>query len=89
MIQDNHILPGDSRYNAVIDRRFNKHFVGRPEYVVVATSPQDVIVAVRDAVRDGKRIVATSGGHCLEGFVSDPDVQVVVDVSPMKLIEYD
>lgn len=89
MIQNNHILPGDSRYKAVIDRRFNKQFVGRPEYVVVATSPEDVIVAVRDGVRDGKRIVATSGGHCLEGFVSDPDVQVVVDVSLMKLIEYD
>jgi hypothetical protein len=31
----------------------------------------------------------TSGGHCLEGFVSDPDVRVIVDVSPMKRIYYD
>jgi len=33
--------------------------------------------------------VVTSGGHCLEGFVSDPDVRVIVDVSPMKRIYHD
>jgi aclacinomycin oxidase len=31
----------------------------------------------------------TSGGHCLEGFVSDPEVRVILDVSPMKRIDYD
>jgi aclacinomycin oxidase len=40
-------------------------------------------------VRERQRVVVTSGGHCLEGFVSDPDVRVVIDVSPMKRIVYD
>jgi hypothetical protein len=31
----------------------------------------------------------TSGGHCLEGFVSDPAVRVIIDVSPMKRVYYD
>jgi FAD/FMN-containing dehydrogenase len=40
-------------------------------------------------VDEGRRVVATSGGHCLEGFVSDPDVSVIVDMSPMKRIYHD
>jgi FAD/FMN-containing dehydrogenase len=31
----------------------------------------------------------TSGGHCLEGFVSNPEVRAILDISPMKRIEYD
>jgi hypothetical protein len=31
----------------------------------------------------------TSSGHCLEGFVSDPEVRVIIDVSPMKRVYYD
>src|SRR5262249_49753081 len=42
-----------------------------------------------DAVREDRRLVVTSGGHCLEGFVSDPSVRVILDVSPMKRIYYD
>jgi aclacinomycin oxidase len=34
-------------------------------------------------------VVVTSGGHCLEGFVSDPDVRVIVDVSPMRRVYHD
>ena len=40
-------------------------------------------------MRDGRRLAVTSGGHCLEGFVSDPAVRVIVDVSPMKRVYYD
>ena len=47
------------------------------------------VAAVADAVREGRRLVVTSGGHCLEGFVSDPEVKVIVDVSPMKGIAFD
>jgi hypothetical protein len=34
-------------------------------------------------------VVATTGGHCLEAFVTDPGVRVIIDVSPMKRIYYD
>jgi aclacinomycin oxidase len=83
------IPPDDPRYRAVVDKRFNKRFVAAPDYVRLARSTEDVVAAVGDAVREDRRVVVTSGGHCLEGFVSDPEVKVVVDVSPMKRIAFD
>jgi hypothetical protein len=81
--------PDDPRYRAVIEKRFNKRFSARPDYVRLVDSTDRVVGAVADAVKEGRRLVVTSGGHCLEGFVSDPDVQVIIDVSPMKGIYYD
>jgi aclacinomycin oxidase len=86
---DGRLGPDDPRYRAVIDKRFNKRFAARPDYVRLAHSTDDVVSAVADAVRENRRLVVTSGGHCLEGFVSDPEVKVIVDVSPMKRIAFD
>lgn len=83
------IGPDDPRYRAVVDKQFNKRYRATPDYVRLAHSSADVVAAVDDAVREGRRLVVTSGGHCLEGFVSDPDVRVIVDVSPMKAIYFD
>jgi FAD/FMN-containing dehydrogenase len=83
------IGPEDPRYRAVIDRRFNKRFAARPDYVRLVGSTEEVVAAVDEAVREGRRLVVTSGGHCLEGFVSDPDVRVILDVSPMKRVYHD
>ena len=83
------IPPDDPRYAAVVDKRFNKRFSAHPDYVVLATSTDDVIAAVADAVGEDRRLVVTSGGHCLENFVADPDVRVILDVSPMKRVYYD
>lgn len=79
----------DPRYHAVVARRFNKRFIATPDYVCLADSSSLVRAAVQEAVSEGRRVVATSGGHCLEGFVSDPEVRVIVDVSPMKRIYHD
>lgn len=81
--------PGDPRYRAVVDKRFNKRFNAAPEYVRLVSSTDEVVSAVQDAVSEGRRLVVTSGGHCLEGFVSDPEVRVIIDVSPMKRVYYD
>lgn len=83
------IGPDDPRYRAVIEKRFNKRFRATPDYVRLAGSTEQVIAAVEEAVGEGRRLVVTSGGHCLEGFVSDPEVRVILDVSPMKRIDYD
>ena len=80
---------GDPRYRAVVDKRFNKRFSADPDYVRLANSTEQVCAAIEEAVGEGRRLVVTSGGHCLEGFVSDPDVRVIVDVSPMKGIYHD
>ena len=88
-IESSRIGPEDPRYRAVIEKRFNKRFSASPDYVRLAGSTGQVVSAVEEAVRDGRRLVVTSGGHCLEGFVSDPEVRVILDVSPMKRVYYD
>lgn len=83
------IGPDDPRYQAVVEKRFNKRFRASPDYVRLVGSTDQVIAALADAVNEGRHPVVTSGGHCLEGFVSDPSVRVIIDVSPMKRIYYD
>jgi hypothetical protein len=83
------IPPNDPRYRAVVDKRFNKRFTATPDYVRLVASTDEIIAAVNDAVSGDRRLVVTGGGHCLEGFVSDPDVRVIIDCSPMKRIYYD
>ena len=81
--------PDDPQYRAVVDKRFNKRFSARPDYVRLVGTTEQVVSAVEEAVREGRRLAVTSGGHCLEGFVSDPEVRVIIDVSPMKRVYYD
>lgn len=81
--------PDDPGYRAIIDKQFNKRFRASPEHVRLADCTEQVVAALDDAVRAGRRLVVTSGGHCLEGFVSDPEVRVILDVSAMKRVYYD
>ncbi len=83
------ILPSDPRYEELRNRGFNKRVQGRPDYFRLVSSTADVIDAVQLAVRDGLRVVVRSGGHCLENFVGDPTVRVVIDTSPMTSVIYD
>jgi hypothetical protein len=88
-IEPTRIGRDDPRYRAVIDKQFNKRFRASPDYVRLVGSTDAVISAVEEAVREGRRLAVTSGGHCLEGFVSNPEVRVIIDVSPMKRVYYD
>ena len=81
--------PDDPRYSAIVDKRFNKRFQAQPDYVQLVSSTDQVVSAVEEAVSEGRRLVVTSGGHCLEGFVSDPEVRAIIDVSPMKRVYHD
>lgn len=83
------ITPKDIRYSDLADKRFNKRFAGKPEYIVLPTSTAEVTAAVQEAVNSKRRLVVRSGGHCLEGFVTDPAVQVLLDMSMMTNISYD
>jgi aclacinomycin oxidase len=80
--------PEDPRYDDLVGRG-SRRFVGKPDYVRLVCSTEQVVDAVQDAVREGSRVAVRSGGHCLEGFVSDPAVRVVVDTSLMTDIYYD
>jgi hypothetical protein len=88
-IESIRIGPGDPRYLAVVEKRFNKRFRASPDYVRLVGSTDQVVSAVEEAVEEGRRLAVTSGGHCLEGFVSDPEMRVILDVSPMKRVYYD
>ncbi|MGO4294332.1 FAD-dependent oxidoreductase [Chitinophaga sp. RAB17] len=83
------ITPGDIRYSDLADKRFNKRFTAKPEYIYLPTSTKEVVAAVQEAVDSKRRLVVRSGGHCLEGFVTDPSVQVLIDMSLMADIRYD
>jgi FAD/FMN-containing dehydrogenase len=81
--------PDDPRYRAVTERQFNRRFRAAPDYVRPVGSTAEAIVAVETALREGRRLAVTSGGHCLEGFVSDPEVRALLDLSPMRRIGWD
>jgi len=83
------ITPGDIRYADLAAKRFNKRYTGKPEYIQLPRSTQDVVNAVQEAVSNKLRLVVRSGGHCLEGFVADPTVQVLIDLSLMTNIYFD
>src|ERR1700709_643327 len=88
-IQSTRIGPHDPQEVAGDARRFHKSFRAPADYGRLVTTTEQVVTAVEEAVREGRRLVVTSGGHCLEGFVSDPEVRVIVDVSPMKHVYFD
>lgn len=83
------ITPNDIRYADLAEKRFNKRFTGKPGYIRLPASAADVVEAVQEAVDSKRRLVVRSGGHCLEGFVSDPAVQVLIDMSLMNNVYYD
>jgi len=83
------IIEGDIRYPDLAEKRFNKRFTGKPEYICLPQSTDDAVNAVQEAVNNKLRLVVRSGGHCLENFVSDPAVQALIDMSLMTNIYYD
>jgi aclacinomycin oxidase len=79
----------DPRYADYQMRGYNRRFIGTPESVFGVTGTAQVIAVLTEAVRQGKRVVVRSGGHCLENFIDDPAVQVVIDLSRMDDIRFD
>src|SRR5688572_13836522 len=88
-VSSDRIEPGDPRYAHFVRRGFNKRFIGKPDYVRLVASSAQAVDAVQVAVRDGMRLAVRSGGHCLEGFVGDPAVRVLIDTSAMTGVYYD
>jgi hypothetical protein len=83
------IGPDDLRYTDLVSRGVNKRFAGKPDYVRLVSSTDQVVDAVQEAVQARLRVAVRSGGHCLEGFVADPEVRVVIDTSLMTSVYYD
>lgn len=88
------VRPGEKRYPA-LSRGFNQRWIGRPEYVRLVRTPEEVREALATALRETPadpertRITVRAGGHCYEDFVCGEDVRVILDVSPMCDVFYD
>ncbi|WHT15679.1 FAD-binding oxidoreductase [Crossiella sp. CA-258035] len=82
------IRPGDPRYENLL-RGNNFRFTGQPEEIRVVSSAEQVVRAVAEAARTGRRIAPRSGGHCFENFTADPQVRLLLDLSPMDEVGYD
>ncbi|WP_216216085.1 FAD-binding oxidoreductase [Amycolatopsis aidingensis] len=83
------VKPADLQYQDLVRRGNNKRYIGTPDYVRVVGSTEQVVRAVQDAVDSGKRIAVRGGGHCLENFVDDPAIEVVIDLSGMTDVYFD
>ncbi|MFC4008494.1 FAD-dependent oxidoreductase [Nonomuraea purpurea] len=82
------IRPGDSRYDNLL-RGNNFRFAGRPDEIRVVASTDQVVRAVSEAVRSGRRVAVRSGGHGFENLTADPEVKMLLDLSSMNAVGYD
>ncbi|MGP3912645.1 FAD-binding oxidoreductase [Nonomuraea sp. 10N515B] len=82
------VRPADPRYDDLAVRRTNQRFRPRPDYFHVVGSTEQVVAAVNEAVRAGRRVTVRSGGHCYENFVGD-GAQVVIDMCEMSEVYFD
>ncbi|MET9887871.1 FAD-binding protein [Streptomyces sp. NPDC006430] len=83
------ITADDPRYEDLATRGSNKRFTARPAAFRLATTTEQVVQAVGEAARAGRRIAVRSGGHCYENFVGDAAVRLVLDLGQMNAVRYD
>ncbi|MEU4744753.1 FAD-binding oxidoreductase [Actinosynnema sp. NPDC023658] len=82
------ITAADRQYADLVSG-LNQRYVATPESVRIATSTEQVVAIVQEAVDAGKRLSVRSSGHCYEDFVFNPEVQVVLDTSNLDDVHYD
>lgn len=82
------VAPDDPQFADLVSRG-HKRYVADPDYVRVVGSTPQVAQALQEAVDSGRRVMVRSGGHCLEDWVDDPAVQVIIDMSGMTQVYFD
>ncbi|WP_243762427.1 FAD-binding oxidoreductase [Streptomyces sp. Tu 3180] len=82
------VTSADAQYGELV-HGVNRRYVGSPEAVHLVDEVSQVAGVVQAAVTAGKRLTVRSGGHCLEDFVFNPEVQVVLDLSQLNRVYYD
>ncbi|MEO5999113.1 MAG: FAD-binding protein [Chitinophagaceae bacterium] len=89
LVVSDKILPDDPRYKYSSNKKFNLRFSGKPDYIRLVQSIDELMFALQEAVTENQRVVIRCGGHCLENFVDDIAVKVVIDISMMKGVRFD
>ncbi|MEO3849296.1 FAD-binding oxidoreductase [Streptomyces sp. B8F3] len=83
------VRPDDPRYASLRLRGYNHRHASHPSRIRLVGTTADVVRAVADALRTGRRVAVRSGGHCFEDFVDRPDTDVIIDMSGMRDVGYD
>jgi hypothetical protein len=83
------ITPDQPVYEEWNGRGANLRFKGRPSEIIPVTTTGELATALQYAVDKGHRVAIRSGGHCLENFVSNSDISIVIDISSIKGVRYD
>src|SRR5262249_41773232 len=83
------VSAGDPRYESLVVENYNHRFVGKPDYIRLVGTTEQVVDAVGEAVANGRRIAVRSGRHCFEDFTSSPHVEVLLGLSPMSNVYFD
>lgn len=83
------IKPGDAQYDQWNDRGVNLRFKGRPSRIIPVSTIDELSQALQEAVDENLHVAVRGGGHCLENFVGNPSVDVIIDISKMKGIRHD
>jgi len=66
------IRPDDPRYADLVRRGYNKRFAGKPDYVRLVGSTEQVVDAVQDAVRDNLRVAGLYYDPEMAAFAVEP-----------------
>lgn len=83
------ITPADPGYEYWNSRSANARLKGKPSCIIPASSIEALTNALQETVNANHRLVIRGGGHCLENFVSDEAVEVIIDILMIKGIKYD
>jgi hypothetical protein len=89
MSQMNMIIPDNPKYREWNERDANIRFKGRPSAIIPVATIEELSQALQETIDKNLYLAVRGGGHCLEDFVANPAVEVVIDVSMMKGIRYD
>src|SRR5260370_40285634 len=85
----NEITSKDPRYNEWNDRGVNQLFQGQPDFIIRVNTIDELKEALQNTVLQNQYVVVRSGGHCLEDFVANPEVKVIIDISKIKGVRFD
>ncbi len=86
------VTSSDPRFATLNKSRNNGRFPETGESVAqiaLCSTADDVVQAVEQAVKAGKRPTIMSGGHCYEGFVLNNPGGTLINVKPMNGISQD
>ena len=87
--ESKNIGPDDPRYSELTRRGFNKRFEAKPGLRSARRlNGRCHRCRAKPPCRPGLRLAVRSGGHCREGFVADPAVRVIIDMSPRSSVAW-